>query len=131
MTDAKIFPHIRCTLPSPHLYLAPLLTFPSGRRTVARDYRRPSSCSPALSSPPLCLFLPLFLPLSIHVSLSLSTLNKDAQPPKILFRKLYKTSKVFFQSRWRASQVVLLIDSFTSLIVVYILLQLYTVVSFT
>lgn len=46
--DAKIFPHIRFRLPSPHLYLAPVLTFPSGRSTALRDYWQPSSCSPAL-----------------------------------------------------------------------------------
>lgn len=71
--DAKIFPHIRFRLPSPHLYLAPVLTFPSGCRTVVRDYWQPSSCSPALFYLSLLLlslscsrfpFLPLFLFLS-------------------------------------------------------------------
>lgn len=46
--DAKIFPHIRFRLPSPHLYLAPVSTFPSGYSTVVRDYWQASSCSPAL-----------------------------------------------------------------------------------
>lgn len=59
--DAKIFPHIRFRIPSPHLYLAPVLTFPSGCRTVVRDYWQPSSCSPALSC--LSLLLSLLQPL--------------------------------------------------------------------
>lgn len=83
--DAKIFPHIRCRLPSFHLYLAPLLTIPSGCSTVVRDYWQPSSCSQALFfSHLLCLFRSLrLLPPPHSLSMSLSTLscraNKDAQ----------------------------------------------------
>lgn len=60
-TDAEIFPHIRCRLPSLHLYLAALLTFPSGLSTVVRDYRHAAPLSP--------LFFYLTLPSTHFLSL--------------------------------------------------------------
>lgn len=92
-TDAKIFPHIRCRLPSLHLYLAPLLTFPWGCSTVVRDYWQPSSCSPAL--PLFSLSLSSFFSLSLSLSTLSCRPNKDvesaAYPRKYCSGSLHRT----------------------------------------
>lgn len=98
--DAEIFPHIRCRLPSLHLYLAPLLTFPSGCSPVVRDYWQPSSCSPALSfSLSICLFPPLSLCLSHcqHSAVELirmCSLLPPPPPPENIVQESHITPKV-------------------------------------
>lgn len=94
-TDAKIFPHIRCRLPSLHLYLAPLLTFPWGCSTVVRDYWQPSSCSPAL---------PFFLSLSLPSSLCLSHCQHSAVD-LIRMWSLLPTPENIVQDRYIAPKV--------------------------
>lgn len=79
VTDLQIFPPIRSCLPSPGLYLAPLLTFPSGCIAVFRDYWH--SCS-------LSLPLPCSLPASPLTPSTLSVWRKSEGNVAALFNCL-------------------------------------------